>query len=500
MTNDSPASKNLQGPSPAKLESGLKPATSELAPFPTGGNVVVGGWSLFRITAVVVVCGLIFAGGFTWLLGLGIFGSLPGTWIPGAAQKADTSWLNIVATALTIVGGIGGAVALVVAFRKQWISETHTVPRERHAAELAEAGEARAQAAEARETDRGNHDRYGAAVTQLGSDNPTVRLAGAYALANLADEWLEHREQCVDVLCAYLRLPWDPSPSEDSAHLQVEAPTPVGDGRQTFASRVDDGENEVRKTILRILASHLQPDDSRPHSEASWTPLPLDFTAATLPAINWSNCIVSAKSPFTGATFTGDAWFDGATFTDDADFAQVTFTGVASFDGATFSRNASFSNASFARKTHFRGVKVFKGAWFREATFNERVWFRGASFSGPASFDGTTFSGSVGFSQASFAGDADFSQASFAGEADFGWASFSGEADFGRVSFATGVEFGHTSFHRRARFGCASFLGLAGFLRTSFFSDANFGEASFSGEAGWSVSGLVDSGGNVVVS
>jgi hypothetical protein len=31
-------------------------------------------------------------------------------------------------------------------------------------------------------------------------------LAGVYAMSRLADDWTDQRQQCVDVLCAYLRL------------------------------------------------------------------------------------------------------------------------------------------------------------------------------------------------------------------------------------------------------------------------------------------------------
>jgi hypothetical protein len=30
-------------------------------------------------------------------------------------------------------------------------------------------------------------------------------------MAALAEAWEQHRQQCIDLLCAYLRLPYDPS-------------------------------------------------------------------------------------------------------------------------------------------------------------------------------------------------------------------------------------------------------------------------------------------------
>src|SRR5262249_1027495 len=52
------------------------------------------------------------------------------------------------------------------------------------------------------------NERFATAADQLGSDKPAVRLAGVYAMAGLADDWEENRQTCVDVLCAYLRMPY----------------------------------------------------------------------------------------------------------------------------------------------------------------------------------------------------------------------------------------------------------------------------------------------------
>jgi hypothetical protein len=51
------------------------------------------------------------------------------------------------------------------------------------------------------------NERFATAAEQLGSDKPAVRPAGVYAMAGLADDWEENRQTCVDVLCAYLRMP-----------------------------------------------------------------------------------------------------------------------------------------------------------------------------------------------------------------------------------------------------------------------------------------------------
>src|SRR6185312_11182231 len=103
------------------------------------------------------------------------------------------------------------------------------------------------------------NERFATAAGQLGDDKPpTVRLAGVYAMAGLADDWPENRQTCVDVLCGYLRMPYDDEPAEGAASSDVLA---------FQASR------EVRHTIIRVITSHLVPA-----AATSWQKLNYDFS------------------------------------------------------------------------------------------------------------------------------------------------------------------------------------------------------------------------------
>jgi hypothetical protein len=119
------------------------------------------------------------------------------------------------------------------------------------------------------------NERFATAAEQLGSDKPpAVRLAGVYAMAGLADDWQDHRQTCVDVLCAYLRMPYEPEPGDDAA---VEK-------RLAFqASR------EVRYTVIRVITAHLTSG-----APVSWSDLNFDFTGLVFDGGN-----------FVGATFSG---------------------------------------------------------------------------------------------------------------------------------------------------------------------------------------------------
>ena len=107
------------------------------------------------------------------------------------------SLYNLLKVAFAFAAGVGGVFALVTAYRRQRVAE--------FAQELADR-------AEDREAARLFNERFGDAAGQLGHDNAAVRLAGVYAMARLADDWPAQRQTCVDVLCAYLRMPYQPDP------------------------------------------------------------------------------------------------------------------------------------------------------------------------------------------------------------------------------------------------------------------------------------------------
>ena len=254
------------------------------------------------------------------------------------------------------VAGAGALVALVVAYRRQRVAEDRSTVF---------------------------NERFATAATQLGDGQPAVRLAGAYAMAGLADDWVENRQTCVDVLCAYLRLPYDSDPGKHG--------TPV-DRAAYRANR------EVRHTIIRLIGRHL-----RPGASESWQGYDLDFTGVV---------------------------FDGGDFTLARFAGGIVRFGGASFVGGTVSfGRAEFSGAEvYFTDTEFSGAEVHFG---RAAFSGGKVSFSGAEFSG----------GNVDFIHTEFSGaEVYFTGAAFSGaEVFFGGAAFSGaEVDFGRAAFSGG--------------------------------------------------------------
>jgi uncharacterized protein YjbI with pentapeptide repeats len=144
------------------------------------------------------------------------------------------------AVILAIVGVSGAA---LVAYRRQDTAErTHNLESERHQDDR----------------ERELRSRFTTIAEQL-SGKSAVRLAGAYALAALADDWHRfgsgnERQVCVDLLCAQLR-------------------------RKPMVNDSDD--DEFRSTVIAIINQH-RPKTPDPQNVSDWRSCKLDLRGADL--------------------------------------------------------------------------------------------------------------------------------------------------------------------------------------------------------------------------
>ncbi|WP_229829305.1 pentapeptide repeat-containing protein [Streptomyces massasporeus] len=292
-------------------------------------------------------------------------------------RRIDSKTLfDLVKLSFGVVAGAGALVALVVAYRRQRVDEDGAV----------------------REATRLHTERFTVAVSQLGDASAAVRLGGVHALAGLADDApsRELRQTCIDVLCAYLRLPY-------SAESEVAA--------DDSAARHDYlALREVRHTIIRLIRDHLRL--SHPHPR-SWQGYDFDFTGVVFDGGDFSAAeFAGGRVSFDGAEFTGgwvclnEAEFTGGTVTfRGAGFigGAVTFDG-ARFDGGTvifFATKFTGSTVTFDGATFADGMVAFETARFSGST----VTFAGAFAGGTVSFHNAEFtSGLVTFGGARFTG------------------------------------------------------------------------------------------------
>jgi hypothetical protein len=258
--------------------------------------------------AVLVAAGVFYTG---WDL-LGVRGLKP-------EHRIDSKTLfDLVKLSFGVVAGAGALVALVVAYRRQRVDEDGAL----------------------REATRLHTERFSQAVDKLGSDSPAVRLGGVHALAGLADDAPDGnlRQTCIDVLCAYLQLPFTPDPGDDPAHQEEH--------HRYLALR------KVRHTILRLIGEHYR----RPKgTHRSWQGCDLDLTGV----------IVDGNMNFEDADFSsGRVSFDRAVFSsDEVLFDRAMFSGgQVSFSNAVYSG----SEVSFVGATFSDGMVSFVGVTFSD--------------------------------------------------------------------------------------------------------------------------------------
>ena len=249
-------------------------------------------WHIGTVLAVSFTVAVVGLAGLAWLAWVLL--GLAGYRHHGAPELKDT--VGVLQLVFAAVAGAGALVALIVAYRRQKITEADSF----------------------HDRTRVFNERFTAIAAQLGDAQPAVRLAGVHAMAGLADDWKQNRQTCVDVLCAYLRLPYDPDPGDDARP----------DERTAYQAN-----REVRHTIIRLIAAHL-----RPAAAVSWQGLNFDFTG-----------VIFDGGDCTGTRFSsGIVLFDGAVFSSN----QVSFYGAqfsggeVSFTGAQFSGSeVSFDGA-----------------------------------------------------------------------------------------------------------------------------------------------------------
>lgn len=236
-------------------------------------------------------------------LGIAVAGTLLGMFLLSLLLLAGSIWwtglpyrptpqhevstgdlLALVRFALGVAAGVGAVVALVVAYRRQGVVER----------------------AHVRDDVRLFSERYTAAAQLLGADRAAVRLAGANAMAALADDWERNRQCCVDTLCGYLRMP-------------VDLPG-------SAATEATTHEHQVRWAVLQLIADRLAPG-----LEPSWQGSRIDFAGVVFDGGSFRGC---RFGPGTRVDFTGAKFRSGTLDLGGAGFAGGTVDlAGAEFDG-----------------------------------------------------------------------------------------------------------------------------------------------------------------------
>ena len=365
---------------------------------------------LFAAIAIWAVLGIL-----AFLLAMWWLGRVPFWNLHLDAKKHAES---IVKIALTLVGGVGAVAYLVIKYQER---------------QQARRDEERAKREEEREEGRLVDTKMQQAIDQLGSDKASTRIAGVYALTDIADTYKGvYRQRVVNILCGYLRSDRTEYALDEFGH------TIKDDSGRLIES--EDSDEAMESTILGIFATHLKKE----RRSKSGDPIVRQLVRNDQ---LWCDC---------------DFDLHGAVFHESASFEDFTFNGRAHFRKTKFTESA----VSF-RKTRFDGDADFVEAQFKGYNTN---------------FQETRFGGESDFSDAEFGGDADFSHATFIGKTDFKFAQFKQYVEFPNTRFATAPDFTGANFAGNANFQLAVFEEGANFS-TKFFDSADFTDAEFGGDA-----------------
>jgi hypothetical protein len=363
--------------------------------------------------------------------------------VAGRAAPADRPALQIDAIkyGLGLFAAGGAVAALLLGIRRQQHSEHAQAHTELDASE------------------RRVTDLYTKAVEQLGHADAAVRLGGLYALERVAQNNLAQRQTVINVLCAYLRMPF--TPPVGHGREETHATTPEVPEQTILEAEPVEGRNpnqelQVRLTAQRIIIAHLtvptgtvskQAMKLAPNSSKKfWPDIDIDLVGATLIGWDMRSCWMQraeftraffvGRTSFNEAVFGGKAEFSNTTFSGDAWFLETRFTGDTLFEKASFIGDAYFGNTTFASKVMFHMAAFTRDAMFSQVTFDSQVYFVRATFAGHASFRETTFTLETRFDDATFTSDVWFDQSVFANGVWFGSAIFTGDARFDEATFA----------------------------------------------------------------
>mgnify|MGYP000881776847 FL=1 len=375
--------------------------------------------SLFKTILLWVALSIV---AYTLLSALWGYGSGWNRLFSGWRINAPDEPLNRIKVTLTALGGIGAVGYLVIKYR------------ERSALERGEADEKLVRA-----------------VQQLGDSSAQVRIAGVYALADVADTYGgPYPQRVVDVLCGYLR-----THRTNNSHNRTKQPTKA-DAKKLGMRYFVNVDNAVESTILSTLANHLKSTtnevDSTKNHPGAWSHCIIDlsgakltefvdFSGVTIKKINCQEVRFERTPSFHGTTFMGEATFREAIFPQNTSFRNTIFRQYATFRGATFQKYTNFSDATFIKDASFRG-----------ASFGQAATFRGCTFMQQAHYIGTTFKNDAKFVRATFTLDGNFYNATFMQHAHFHGVTFGKTSSFRKTIFKQNVTFLEITIKKQAKF------------------------------------------------
>ena len=292
-------------------------------------------------------------------------------------------------------------------------------------------------------------ERYLKAVELLDSAHSYTRLGGVHALVGLAAEYLadtslsaeeKHTEgqRIVDVLCAYIRSPFELAFRYDE--LSQDKPSPHGSYRENYQKfsvhRAELlAEAKVRQQALQEIhrrLRHFPQGDRRSYVEGSWSGFEYDFSNSVFfypvdmkdswyqNSVDFSGCTYYASAEFSGSTYERSVYFCDSTYYDWVFFNNSTYFGEAQWSGSTYHDSARFSWSVYYGEVSFHDSVYGGSVFFDQSLYYDEVLFYSSTYRGEAGFDGSLYRGSVFVSDSVFDGEVFLYGSVFCGALNFG--------------------------------------------------------------------------------
>ncbi|MEU0877730.1 pentapeptide repeat-containing protein [Lentzea sp. NPDC005914] len=262
------------------------------------------------------------------------------------------AWLAAVLAALVVTAGTGVALYLVHAPAVEIVKTAGVAGGAVVALYALWLNDRRRKVEEARhslESEKVADERFARSVELLGNEADQVRVGAMHALAWLARSTPRYRQTVLDVLCAYLRRPFD----HPAYKVQADDPNRA-DSEVAQEIRL---EHQVRLTAQRLIKDTLSwgDHDDDVHYDLDLTDASLEYFSLDGRRINW---LTARRAQFYGITrfrkvhVLKPALFSGARFLGRLELNEARFEGGISFQEAVLAHEVELSGASVGRFFH----------------------------------------------------------------------------------------------------------------------------------------------------
>ena len=292
-------------------------------------------------------------------------------------------------------------------------------------------------------------ERYLKAVELLDSAHSYTRLGAVHALVALADEYLADEflsaeekhlkgQRIVDVLCAYIRSPFELAFRYDE--LSRDKPNPHGayrENHQEFSVHRAEllAEAKVRQQALQEIhrrLRHFPQGNRKSYVEGSWSGFEYDFSNSIFfypidmkdswyqNSVDFSGCTYYASAEFSGSTYERNAYFCDSTYYDWVFFNNSAYFGEVQWNGSTYHDSARFSWSVYYGEVSFHDSVYGGSVFFDQSLYYDEALFYSSTYRGEAGFDGSLYRGSVFVSDSVFEGAVSLYGSVFCGALNFG--------------------------------------------------------------------------------